>query len=179
LAFLLAEPVERGGVEVAVKADDGLAGWGLVVKGAVELVGRDLSNGRELHVELKAALEQHFVADGLWVEGVEQAGFFVGDEGFERGQLGGFIRVGVGRKIDAGEGAFFEFEDLEACIDGLRLVAITVDDALDAFDGDVADFLEAVFACNTLGVRDLWDLHQDKLSIAPVCFVHLKNCLCC
>jgi len=145
LAFLLAQPLQRRGVEVAVKAHDGFAGRGLLVAGAVKLVGRDICNGRELHVELKAALEQHFVAHGLRVECVEQAGLFVGNEGFERGELVGLGGVGVGREIGARKGALLQREDLEARVDGLWVVAVALDDALDALDGDVADFFEAGF----------------------------------
>ncbi len=58
LAFLLAQPLQRGGVEVTVKAHDGFPGRSLLVAGAVELVGGDLCYGRELHVELKSALAQ-------------------------------------------------------------------------------------------------------------------------
>ena len=168
MAFLLAQPLQRGGVELAVKAHDGFAGRGLLVAGAVELVGRDLCNGRELHVELKAALEQHFVAHGLRVEGVEQAGLFVGNEGFERGELIGLAGVGVRRKVGARESALLQREHLEARIDRLRVVTVALDDALDAFDGDVADFFEAVLARNALRFGSFRNLNQYKMKFRSI-----------
>ena len=162
MAFLLAQPLQRGGVEVVVKAHDGFAGRGLLVAGTVELVGRDLCNGCELNVELKAALEQHFVAHGLRIVCVEQAGLFVGNEGFERGELVRFGGVGVGREVGAGEGSLLQREDLEAHVDGLWVVAVALDDALDALDGDVADFFEACFVSFTVLVCGFGDLHTDK-----------------
>ena len=165
MAFLLAQPFEGGGVEVAVKTHDGFAGWGLLVAGAVEVVGCDLFNWRELHAELKAALEQHFVAHGLRVEGVEQAGFFFGDEGFECGQLRGLICVGVGRKVGTRESTFFKREYFETGVYGLRVVAVTLNDSLHAFDGDVADFFVASFVRFFVLVSFFWDLANNKTSL--------------
>ncbi len=69
---------------------------------------RDLCNGRELLIELKATLEYYFVANGLRVERVEQAGLFVGNEGFEHGELFGFVGVGIRREVGTGEGALLQ-----------------------------------------------------------------------
>ena len=150
---------------MAVKADDGFAGWGLLVFGAVELVGRDLFNGRELHVELEAALEQHFVAHGLRVEGVEQTDFFFGDEDFECGQLCGLICFGVGRLVGSGVSTFFMREHFEASLFGLRVIAVTLDDTFHAFIGDVADFFVASFVRFFVLVSFFWDLANNKTSL--------------
>lgn len=91
-------------------------------------------------VELEAALEEHFVEDrllGIVGQGEKRGGFLVLDVALERLDVLLLAQLGIRRELAAREVRLAELVNLEAGVGKwLRIVAVALDDAFDALDGD-------------------------------------------